>query len=232
MAELIEALQFIHSKHIVHRDLNPSNILITNKGHIKLADFGLAFQFSSCNGIFSDIIGDSSEFVGTAEYLSPEILDGGRATPASDLWALGCLLYLLCIGCSPFFSPIIEQDDSASTLISDLDAPIDEYATYQAIRSYCGTSKHNSLGPQPLHWPDNVDKCAKEMVLSLLKYHPQERLGAGDGGDASLRDHLFVCSMNWGGLHVEESPLPSDTLSILPVNEKWTDGNRMIFNIW
>ena len=97
IAEIINALQYLHAMSIVHRDLKPDNILFDKDYHIKLADFGTAKLLK-----YQKSPGEVNTFLGTAEYLSPEVIKGGLSTVATDLWALGCILYKLFVGVSPF----------------------------------------------------------------------------------------------------------------------------------
>ncbi|KAF4690693.1 3-phosphoinositide dependent protein kinase-1 [Perkinsus olseni] len=113
-AEIVNMLVQLRSKGLAHRDLKPDNILI-NKGHLKLVDFDVAKAISpslayQCEkgALPSD---DDSQlrrmntFVGTAQYVSPEMLsDSAVAGFASDLWALGCIVYQMIVGYSPFQS--------------------------------------------------------------------------------------------------------------------------------
>ncbi|CAH3105674.1 unnamed protein product [Pocillopora meandrina] len=97
-AEVVSALEHLHGLGIIHRDLKPENILMDADMHIKITDFGTA-------KILSD--GEVNEkgrnsFVGTAEYVSPELLTDKRAVKSSDLWALGCIIYQLLSGLPPF----------------------------------------------------------------------------------------------------------------------------------
>ncbi|KAF4750342.1 3-phosphoinositide dependent protein kinase-1, partial [Perkinsus olseni] len=113
----------LRSKGLAHRDLKPDNILI-NKGHLKLVDFdvakaispSLAYQCerSAASGDAKSASTQSDDdsqlrrmntFVGTAQYVSPEMLsDSAVAGFASDLWALGCIVYQMIVGYSPFQS--------------------------------------------------------------------------------------------------------------------------------
>lgn len=84
VAEICSALQYMHAKQVLHRDLKPSNILVTFSGHnVKLIDFGLSDTDSS------SILKNPA---GTAIYAAPEVLDGSKASIASDLYSLGMVL--------------------------------------------------------------------------------------------------------------------------------------------
>ena len=104
IAEVLEAIQFCHTRGIVHRDLKPENVLIQENGHICLIDFGTAKDLND-----TDLNGP--EFVGTPEYMSPEAVKGGTKDEdmpcgyAMDYWALGVMMYNLHIGVTSFCSP-------------------------------------------------------------------------------------------------------------------------------
>lgn len=97
-AEVVSALEHLHGLGIIHRDLKPENILLDGDMHIKITDFGTAKILS---GTDVDQKGRNS-FVGTAQYVSPELLTDKRANKSSDLWALGCIIYQLLSGLPPF----------------------------------------------------------------------------------------------------------------------------------
>ena len=87
-------LAYIHSKNILHRDLKPMNIFLTNKNQIKIGDLGLA-KLVSTNA-------NASTCIGTPYYLSPEICKEMPYNSKGDVWALGCILYELCTFNKPF----------------------------------------------------------------------------------------------------------------------------------
>jgi serine/threonine protein kinase len=103
IAELCAALAHLHSHDIVHRDVKPENVLISANGHLRLTDFGTVKMGNSnaTRGLGADE-GRSASFGGTAEYLSPEVLKDESAEETSDLWAVGCVLYQMLVGTSPF----------------------------------------------------------------------------------------------------------------------------------
>ncbi|KAH7296537.1 hypothetical protein KP509_26G027200 [Ceratopteris richardii] len=101
-SELIDIMEYLHGQGLIHRDLKPENLLLTRDGHLKVIDFGSAKSINNFNGLV-DIPDDKGcTLVGTAEYVSPEVLDGQPATMGTDLWALGCIVYQMLVGRPPF----------------------------------------------------------------------------------------------------------------------------------
>lgn len=114
-AQILDSVTYMHSRGVIHRDLKPENVLLDRDMHVKITDFGTAKLLpvprTAANGNASL---DSAEaaaapeadravsFVGTAEYVSPELLRDKNACRASDLWAFGCIIYQLLAGRLPF----------------------------------------------------------------------------------------------------------------------------------
>ncbi|HEU5156723.1 MAG TPA: protein kinase [Streptosporangiaceae bacterium] len=112
-SQLLDALSAAHRAGILHRDVKPSNVLITEEGQAVLSDFGIA-----------TIEGDSrltqaGMIIGTPSYIAPERAQGEQATPASDLWSLGATLYAAVEGHPPF-----QRSDAMASLAAVLTEPV------------------------------------------------------------------------------------------------------------
>lgn len=117
-AQILDAIEYMHSRGVIHRDLKPENVLLDDQLHVKITDFGTArlltdprapqapprIEDMGTSSRSKDEVDDNraASFVGTAEYVSPELLTNKNACKASDLWAFGCIIYQLLAGRPPF----------------------------------------------------------------------------------------------------------------------------------
>lgn len=213
-AELILAIEHMHRKGIVHRDLKPENILLDEKMHTLIADFGSARILDEKNGETDfESRKRTNSFVGTAHYVSPEILKGEQLTKAADLWAVGCIIYQMISGLPPFragseyliFQKILERDlnfpEGFNKLAKDLVQrliqiePIkrlgakDQSDLYESIRNHeffdgIVWDKLRSQTPPPIHpYLPGLDGSGEE---ETVEYRVPEHLEPGLG-DEQLR---------------------------------------------
>ena len=106
IAELVIALEHVHSKSVIHRDVNPTNVLVDKEGHITLADFGVSRSFGE-KGTHSYGQNGPRPFVtstecGTPAYNSPEVTLGQFYSFEADLWAVGVIMYQMLTHRLPF----------------------------------------------------------------------------------------------------------------------------------
>lgn len=110
--QIAQALKHIHEHDLVHRDLKPGNIFLSESGLLKLGDFGLAFDPSAGRMTVEGFT------VGTVTYMSPEQIYGDDATFSADLYSLGCVLYEMIVGHPPYVG------DARTVIEMQLKAPV------------------------------------------------------------------------------------------------------------
>ncbi|MHC5252982.1 Stk1 family PASTA domain-containing Ser/Thr kinase [Listeria kieliensis] len=113
MRQIVSAVSAAHEHHIIHRDLKPQNILIDQKGVVKITDFGIAMALSETS------ITQTNSLLGSVHYLSPEQARGGMATQKSDVYSLGIVMYELLSGEVPY-----DGESAVSIAIKHLQAQI------------------------------------------------------------------------------------------------------------
>lgn len=108
--QICRALEHAHSKHVVHRDIKPQNIIMTEEGKLKVADFGIARAANNTTTVNS-----TAAAVGSAHYLSPEQARGGYTDCRSDIYSLGVVMYEMFTGRLPF-----DADTGVSVIMQHL----------------------------------------------------------------------------------------------------------------
>ena len=122
--QICRALEHAHSKHVVHRDIKPQNIVLTQSGKIKVADFGIARAANNTTTVNS-----GSYAVGSAHYLSPEQARGGYTDHKSDIYSLGVVMYEMFTGKLPFdaeesIGVVMKHINEEAPLPSEIDPEI------------------------------------------------------------------------------------------------------------
>ncbi|KAI0370267.1 Pkinase-domain-containing protein [Pilatotrama ljubarskyi] len=205
-AEVTAALEYLHLMGFIYRDLKPENILLHQSGHIMLSDFDLAKQSSerggrpamihqeengiplidtrSCTADFR-----TNSFVGTEEYIAPEVIQTSGHTSAVDWWTLGILIYEMIYATTPFKG--VERNDTF----------------------------HNILNlPVHFRDTPKVSHACKDIITRLLDKREWTRLGSKSGA-SEVKQHKWFAKINWGLLRNTQPPIvPTASNGIDAVN--------------
>lgn len=130
LAETLDGLASAHLAGVVHRDIKPENILINDRGHVQITDFGLARAISQAT------LSSTGLLLGTAAYLAPEMIEKNLATPQGDLYSAGMMAWEMLAGRVPFsadnpvtlvFKHVHEDTPSIKTICSDINSSIADF---------------------------------------------------------------------------------------------------------
>ncbi|XP_073407351.1 microtubule-associated serine/threonine-protein kinase 3-like [Dendrobates tinctorius] len=176
-AEVIVAVEYLHSYGVVHRDLKPENLLITSSGHIKVADFGVSKVgvMIPKNNIYKQSAEDISrefrdhEVAGTPYYIAPEVILKQHYGRPADWWSMGIILYQFLVGHVPFNG-------------------ISQKAIYKNIVD------------GDVHWNRNpvLPFDAQCLITELLRKDPEQRLGTA--GAFEIKGHPFLKDLDFNNL--------------------------------
>ncbi|HEX6547763.1 MAG TPA: serine/threonine-protein kinase [Candidatus Dormibacteraeota bacterium] len=157
---VLEGLNYAHRHSIVHRDMKPENVLISDEGAVKVADFGIARLTDDTGG--GSTATKAGTTVGTPQYMSPEQVATSKVDGRSDLYSTGIMLYEMMCGRPPFTAT---EADGPFTLMA----------------------KHVQAPPPPpaIHRPD-IDPELEQVILKALAKRPEDRFQTGAEFDAAL----------------------------------------------
>lgn len=172
--DMCAAVQFAHEQHIVHRDLKPSNVLVTPSGRVKLLDFGIAKVLVDSTGADASLTHARRERPMTPAYAAPEQFSGGRISEATDIYALGCVLYQL-------LTDKFAYDFRGAHKAEDMRRIIEASDPTPPSRL------HLSLPPVP---PKSLRGDLDTIVLAALKHQPERRYPTVAAFADDLRNYL------------------------------------------
>ncbi|XP_022727062.1 phototropin-2-like isoform X2 [Durio zibethinus] len=225
-AEVVIGLEYLHCLGIIYRDLKPENILLQKDGHVVLTDFDLSFMTSCKPQVLKHPLPNkrrrsrsqppptfvaepktqSNSFVGTEEYIAPEIITGSGHSSAIDWWAFGILLYEMLYGRTPFRGKN-RQKTFSNILHKDLTFP--------------------SGIP--------VSLAARQLINALLIRDPASRFGSSTGAN-EIKQHPFFRSINWPLIRCMsppplEVPLKLTGKDIHTKDVNWEDDGVLVSSI-
>ncbi len=168
MLDVLAAVAQAHNRLILHRDLKPSNILVTKAGEVKLLDFGIAKLLDDAGGDAQTALTARAGNAFTPEFAAPEQLQGGDVTTATDVYALGVLMYLLLGGEHPTAAPTGAPLDRMRSVIETVPKRLSD-----AVLRRGGPSARFS--PESRKLSGEIKGDIETIVAKALKKVPAER---------------------------------------------------------
>ncbi|XP_061458664.1 beta-adrenergic receptor kinase 2 isoform X3 [Rhineura floridana] len=200
--EIILGLEHMHNRFVVYRDLKPANILLDEHGHVRISDLGLACDFSKKKPHAS---------VGTHGYMAPEVLQKGTAYDSSADWfSLGCMLFKLLRGHSPFRQHKTKDKHEIDRMTLTVNVEL----------------------------PDSFSPELKSLLEGLLQRDVSRRLGCQGSGAQEVKEHPFFNGVDWQHVYLQKYTPPlipprgevnaADAFDIGSFDEEDTKGIKLL----
>jgi serine/threonine-protein kinase len=171
MHGILQALDYAHRHAIVHRDMKPENVLLSDEGAVKVADFGIA-RLTDDTGVGGTAT-KTGTTVGTPQYMSPEQVASSKVDGRSDLYSAGIMFYELVAGQPPFTA-------------SEADGPFTLMA------------KHVQAPPRPPSvFQPGLNRELEQIILKALAKRPEDRFQSGQEFDADMSRVADVMCPGW-----------------------------------
>uniref|UniRef100_A0A8C7E2G2 G protein-coupled receptor kinase n=1 Tax=Naja naja TaxID=35670 RepID=A0A8C7E2G2_NAJNA len=200
--EIILGLEHMHSRSVVYRDLKPANILLDEHGHVRISDLGLACDFSKKKPHAS---------VGTHGYMAPEVLQKGTAYDCTADWfSLGCMLFKLLRGHSPFRQHKTKDKHEIDRMTLTMNVEL----------------------------PDSFSPELQSLLEGLLQRDATKRLGCQGSGAQEVKAHPFFQGIDWQHVYLQKYSPPlipprgevnaADAFDIGSFDEEDTKGIKLL----
>lgn len=194
---IVVAVEYLHRHRMIHRDVKPENVVIASTGYLKLCDFGLVRWLKKGER--------ASTRCGTTGFMAPEVMLGADYSFAADWWSVGCTLYALCTGISPFGS----REDRDRMVIDGMNG--------RPILKWPPDTMTTELGTSDLH----------HLIEKLMAFNPRNRFAFRQhgglrqhGGIDRICGHSYFDGFSWNDLREQKlsPPLVFD-LQFIPNSE-------------
>jgi serine/threonine protein kinase len=185
---LLQALDYAHRHNVIHRDMRPENVLISEAGEVKVADFGIARLSDDAR---SSTVAKTAAAAGTPQYMSPEQVAGSKVDGRSDLYSAGVVLYELVCGRPPFDAG--DADGPFSVMAKQVSAP----------------------PPLPKSYRPDIDADLEALIIKALAKRPEDRFQTGEEFDRALTRVADRLATGWERslLAGDDSDMPAKALT-------------------